>query len=353
VGARVEDVRVGAERALVDPEEVDAAGEGVGAGLEDEREHLAVRLGFERDLAGLQRAVLGRGRQVVDERVEQPVGTDARRGHAAGDREDVAGVDALLERVDDLVVGDRVALQIALHERLGVLGHLVHQLLAVLLRALGEVVRDRDLLAVVALDARVLVGLHVDQVDHSAHLVLGADRDLGGHHVHAERRLERLEGAVEVGALAVEHVHVDEARKPELGRPLPEAGGGHLDAHDGVDDEQRVLAHAQGPEGVGDEGGLAGRVDQVDLGVAPLEGGERRGDRHATGLLVLVGVRDRRPIGDASHPGGGARLEEQRLVQSRLSRATVAHQGDVADPVCGMSHAQQPPLRAARPSKRT
>ena len=43
-------------------------------------------------------------------------------------------VGAVLQRGDDLVVGDLLALEVALHQRVGDLGHLVHELLAVLLR---------------------------------------------------------------------------------------------------------------------------------------------------------------------------------------------------------------------------
>src|SRR3712207_8946428 len=53
---------------------------------------------------------------------------------------------------------------------------------------------------------RSLVGLHVDEVDDAAGVVLGADRDLGGHDVLAEGALEAVEDAEEVGPLAVEHV---------------------------------------------------------------------------------------------------------------------------------------------------
>src|SRR5436190_1246204 len=81
--------------------------------------------------------VLDGRREVVDDRVEQAVGGQARRGHAAGHGEDVPVVGAVLERGDDLLVGDVLALEVALHERLGVLGHLVHQLLAVLLGEVG------------------------------------------------------------------------------------------------------------------------------------------------------------------------------------------------------------------------
>ena len=61
--------------------------------------------------------------------------------------------------------------------------------------------------------------------------MLGADRDLGGDDVLAERGLQRLERPEEVGALAVEHVDEHQPRKIELGRALPEAGGVDLDSH--------------------------------------------------------------------------------------------------------------------------
>ena len=324
MGAGVHHLRVVGHRALVDAEEVDAARERVGARLEHVGEHLALGVGLEREaLLDLDAPCWTGRREVVDDRVEQAVGAQAGRGDAAGDREDVAVVGALLERVDDLVVGDLLALEVALHQRLGVLGDLVHQLLAVLLGLVGELVRDRDLRAVAV--GVVLVGLHVHEVDQAAQLVLGADRDLGGDDVRAERLLERVERAEEVGPLAVEHVHVDQPRDAQLLRALPQPARGDLDAHHAVDDEDRGLAHAQRAERVGDEAGLAGRVDQVDLDVAPLEGGQRRRDGHAAGLLVLVGVRDRRTVSHRAEPGRRAGLEQQGLVQRRLPAPSVAH----------------------------
>jgi hypothetical protein len=323
VGARVHHLRVVRHRALVDAEQVDAARERVGTGLEHVREHLAIGVGLEREaLLDRDPLVLDRRREVVDDRVQEPVRAQAGRRHAARDREDVALVGALLERVDDLVVCDLLAFEIALHQRLGVLRDLVHELLAVLLREVGEIVRDGDLGAVAVV---VGVGLHVHEVDQAAQLVLGADRDLGGHDMGPEGLLERVQRAEEVGSLAVEHVHVDESRHVQLLRALPQPARGDLDAHHAVDDEDRGLGYAQRPERVGDEAGLAGRVDQVDLHVAPFERGERRGDGHAAGLLVLVGVRDRRTVSHRAEPGRRSRFEQQGLVQRRLPAPSVAY----------------------------
>ena len=333
VGARVEHLAVGRHHALVDAQQVDPPGERVGARLEDVGEQLALLRRLELDLADAQRPVLDRRGQVLDDRVEQARGAEVAGRHAAHDREDLAVVGALLERVHDLLVGDLVTLQVALHQRVGDFADLVHQLLAVLLRLLRLLLGDRDLAPVAALRGVLAEGLHVDEVDHALEIVLGADRDLGGDDVRSEGPLELLERAEEVGALAVEHVHEQHPRDVELGGARPQARGGDLDAHHRVDDEHRRLAHAQRAQRVGDEARLAGRVEQVDLALSPLKRAERGRDRHLPRLLVGVGVRDRRSVGHRAQAVGRAGLEQQRLVQRGLARAAMADQGDVANPV--------------------
>jgi hypothetical protein len=134
------------------------------------------------------------------------------------------------------------------------------------------------------------------------------------------------------------YVHEDQARDVELLGALPQPRGGDLDAHHGVDDEHGRLAHAQGAERVGDEAGLAGGVEEVDLAVHPFERAEGRGDRHPARLLVLIGVGDGRAIGDRAEPVGRARLEQQRLVQRGLAGAAVADERDIPDAVRRAMH---------------
>ena len=172
VGARIDGLRVVLDRALVDAEEVDAPGERIRQRLEHERDGGLVGVGVERLVAGLHAAAHDRRRQVLHERVEQAVRREVPGRDATGDREEMALGDALLQRRDELLVRDLLALEVALHQLVGVLGHLVEQLLPVLLGLRLELVRDRDLLAVFLLIAAVLVGLHVHEVDHAANLVL-------------------------------------------------------------------------------------------------------------------------------------------------------------------------------------
>ena len=145
--------------------------------------------------------------------------------------------------------------------------------------------------------------------------------------------LQRLEAAKEVRALTIEHVHEEQAGHSELVGPFPEALRADLDAHHPVDHEHGALADAERRQRVRHEARVARRVEQVDLPVVPVEGGEARRDRHLACLLVLRGVGDRGPVGHRAEAVDGARFEQQRLVERRLAAAAVAHQRYVADPL--------------------
>ena len=313
----------GRDRALEDAEEVDPAGERVGDRLEDERGRLGAL--DVRDRA----RVLRRG-HALDDQVEQRVRAEVLRRDPARDREDLAARDRVLERVRDLLDAELLALEVLLHQRLVGLDDLVEELLAVLGDELGHVVRDRpglDLLA--SLGARVRA--HVEDVDDPGQLVLGADRQVDGDASLRELLLHLLERAEEVGALAVEHVDEEEARDPELLGPLPEPRGADLDAHHAAEDEERALDHAQGAARLALEARVAGNIDQVELAALPLGVSERERDRHPPLLLVVVPVRDRRARLDRAEPVRLAGLEEERLDERGLARASVSDDGDVAD----------------------
>ena len=65
----------------------------------------------------------------------------------------------------------------------------------------------------------------MQEVDDAGQLVLGADRQVDGDAARRELLLELAERAEEVGALAVEHVHEDDAREVARLRALPDAPG--------------------------------------------------------------------------------------------------------------------------------
>ena len=172
--------------------------------------------------------------------------------------------------------------------------------------------------------------------------MLEPDRDLCGHDMRAERRLQRIQRAKEVGALAVEHVDEDQPRDVQLLGAPPEALRRNLHPHHRIDDEDRRLAYAQGTERIGDERGIAGRVEEVDAAFVPLEGVQGDADRHPPRLLVRIVVRDRRAVGDRAQPRRRPGLEEQRLEQGGLAARPVSDEGHVANPIRRLVHAGSP-----------
>ena len=212
--AVVDERRVGLHLAGVDAEDVDAAGERVGDGLEDERGDR--RVGVDR------RALLRGARDALDDQVEQRVRAEVLRRDAAGDRIDLVARDRVLQRGSDVRIRDLLAREVALHQRLVGLDDRVEQLRAVLLDGRGQLRGDRDGISL-ALARRIHVGAVVQQVDDAGQLVLAADRKVDGDAAARELLLHRGEHAVEVGALAVEHVHEDDARELELFGAVPDA----------------------------------------------------------------------------------------------------------------------------------
>src|SRR5919109_1989194 len=323
VGAGVHERRVAGERAAQDAEDVDPPGERVGDRLEDEG-----RGGGAVDAD--RHLLVGRGRDALGEQVEQRRRAEVLRRDAARDREDLAARDGGLERGGDLLRRELFALEVALHQRLVRLDDRVEELRVQVLDLVGELRRDLDRPALaVALGAHV--GLRVQEVDDPLQLVLAADRQVDGDAVLGELALELFEGAREVGALAVEHVHDDDAGEPELLGPAPHPAGLHLDAHDAADDDERALHDPQRRDRVALEARVARRVDEIHLQAVALEVAERGGERHLPTLLVLVPIRHRRSGLDRAEPVRRPGLEEHRLDERGLARPAVTDDGDVAD----------------------
>ena len=289
------------------------------------------------------RAGLGRRRHALDDQVKQRVRAEVLGRDPARDREDLAPRDRVLERVGDLLQAELLALEVLLHQGLVGLDDLVEELLAVLLHLVCHVSGDRPRLG---LPAAVLarVGAHVEHVDDPRQLVLGADRQVDGDAARRELLLELAEGAEEVRALAVEHVHEEEARDAELLGALPHPPGPDLDSHDAAEDDQGTFHDAQRAARLALEARIARNVDQVELASLPLGVRQREGDRHLPLLLVVVPVGDRRPGVDRAQSIRLARLEEERLDQRGLPRAAMTDDGDVAD-LSGLEsgHAGLPP----------
>ena len=230
----------------------------------------------------------------------------------------------------DLLDAELLALEVALHQPFVRLDHRVQELRAVLLHLrlqLGRNLARGFLLR--TLGARVRA--HVQEVDDAGQLVLAPDRQVHGDAVLRELRAQRLEDAEEICALAVEHVHEHDPRKPEVGRALPEPRRAHLDPHHAAGDEERALDDPQRGDRVALEPGVAGRVDEVDLAALPLGMAEGCLERHLALALVVVPVGHGRTGLDVAEPVDGAGLEQHRLDEGGLPRPAMTDDGDVAD----------------------
>ena len=161
-----------------------------------------------------------------------------------------------------------LAAEVLLHQRLVGLDDLVEQLLTVFVGEVEHLSRNRARLRLLAF-VRARVGTHVEHVDDPLELLLGADREMDGNAAGRELFLDLGQRPVEVGALAVEHVDEEDARQPEIVGEVLDAGGAHLESHDGVHDHEDALDDPQRTSRLTLEARVARHVDEVDLAVLP------------------------------------------------------------------------------------
>jgi hypothetical protein len=204
-------------------------------------------------------------------------------------------------------------------------------------------------LELAALVVVVHVGLARDEVGHAHEALLLAQGDGQRDHRPAERPLQRLHRALEGRAVAVHPVHHDEARDVVVGRVAPDLLRLHLDPGHAVHDHEGGVGHAQGGARLGQEVRVAGRVEEVQLRLAPLAVGD--GGLQADLALDLVGIEvgHRRPVVHAAEAVDRAHVEEHRGDQRRLPAASVADHGHVANRGWLVDlHAENPPRARCR-----
>src|SRR5439155_16275216 len=103
----------------------------------------------------------------------------------------------------------------------------------------------------------------------------------------------------------------------------------HLDAADGAEDAHGAVEDAQGALDLGGEVHVAGRVDQRDLGVAPLDGDGGAVDGDALLALQRVEVGGGVALVDVADLVLGAAEVEDPLRRGSLARVDVGDDADV------------------------
>ncbi len=157
---------------------------------------------------------------------------------------------------------------------------------------------------------------------------MGASRQT---QVRPNFRGKLLHDAAAVRVLAVHPVDDHEAGEAELVAELPGLLGLDLDAGDGVHDEERGVRRLQAADHLGHEDPVAGRVDEVDLLLLPLERRDRERNRDLPFDLLRVEVGRRVAVLHAPEARRRARFVEEGGNERRLADAVVADDGDVVD----------------------
>ena len=175
-------------------EESDAAGEGIGHGLEDDGgDGLSVvdlargrvrRVGLGRD-AGDGRALSRRGRvdlEEIEKMIEGHVGQAAGKEHG----EDAVFADSFVERGDEVIFGDGALLEVLLHQFVFAFGDELDESFVAGLGVGSEGSGNfRGGFAAAIAAGRVGVGLHGDEIDHAVKALGVDDGQLDGNTVAA------------------------------------------------------------------------------------------------------------------------------------------------------------------------
>ena len=140
-----------------------------------------------------------------------------------------------------------------------------------------------------------------------------------------------VEGALKIGALAIQLVDDDGAGELELFGEGPDLFGLHFDAGHAVHHDEGGIGGDQGAARVINKDVVTRGIQDVDLGLLPLGHGDGSRDRDFALDLLLVKISDRVAFIDAEEAVGGSGGEQQPGSERRLAGIAVAHYTDVPD----------------------
>ena len=238
-----------------------------------------------------------------------------------------------------------------LHQRVVGLGNHLDERLPSGLRCSCELAGDGSFSRLAAAVRREGPCLHRHEIDDAAKILLFSDWQLDRDDRTPEDTAQRFERASKVGALAIEPVEDNEARRLHLGGHAPDLLGRDLDAGHGVDDDEGGIGDAQRGTRVAEEVRQPRGIDEVDLVAVPLDVGEAGGKGVLAGDFFFVEVGDGGAVVDAAETVHGAGGEQQRGEQLRLAGAAMTDQGDISQALSFIDlHGRWPPTLPASAS---
>ena len=331
----VEHVRAGLERAGVDAKVGELADVRVDGDLEGQRREGRVVVRRTRRLVavGLEahdRRYIERRRQEVDDGVHERLHALVLEGGAAQHRRDADVEGRPADHLAQVRGSDHTAFEIGLEQVVVVVGDGLDELEAVLVGPQPQLLGDVDDLEVGAQLVLVDQGLHLDEVDDAAELGLAADGDLQRHGVGPQAVDHHLEAAEEVGADAVHLVDESDTRDAVLVGLAPHRLRLGLHAADEAEERDGPIEHPQAALHLHGEVHVPGRVYDVDLRVAPGDGGRGGGDGDAALLLLRHPVHHGRALMDLTDLVRLTSIVQDALGGGRLAGVDVSHDADVA-----------------------
>ena len=200
-----------------------------------------------------------------------------------------------------------------------------------LLRLVGVLAGNLAFLALAVAIGRVGEGLHANQIDDALEIAFRADGEVDGDGGASEELLDAGEGALEIGALAIQLIDHDGAGELELVRRRTRPFRSGLRRRRRRRPDEGGIGGDQSAAGVVDKDVVAGSIENVDLGLLPLGHGDGSRDRDFALDFLLVKISDRVALIDTEEAVGGSGGEKQRGSERGLAGIAVAHYTNVPD----------------------
>ncbi len=268
-------------------------------------------------------------RDNIAQELHQSVNAHILAGAHAEHRENVARHQALADALAQLIFGQRVALEILLHQCLVILGSRINQ---IAVHGLGAVFFGRwDFL-----DCQFSVGavgelLHQDDVDELMEILARLDRILHRNDLVAEGELQVLDQMVVVALGAVQLVDEEDDRLLQVFGVAEMVFRADLNALAAVYEQDCGVGDGHCGQCLTHEIGQARAVDDIQLLAVPF------GVEHGAKDGITIVLFNREIVAHRSllrHAALSVNLSgdvEHRLGQSCFSRIVAAQQGDVLD----------------------
>jgi len=227
--------------------------------------------------------------------------------------------------------GDRLALDKLREQMIVGFGHRFNQLVVIKLGLIGQLGGNFD---VVVVGAQRLIelhaGLHRHQIDDALELVLGSDGKLDRHRAALQAVDDGIDGAKEIRAHAVHFIDEADARDNVFVGLTPHSFRLGLHAGHGVKHRHCAVEHAQAALHFSGEIDVSGRIDDIDVAVAPLASCRGGGDGDAPLLLLLHPVHYGGAFMHFTNLVCAAGVIKDALGRGGLTGINVGHDPDVA-----------------------